>query len=113
MTVISLACRSTGDGEPLVCLPGGPMHEASYLGDLGGLSARRRLLLLDLRGTGASSVPVDPTSDRLVGDVEALRVHLWLEQLHLLAHSAGADLAVLYATRHPERVRTLVLVTPG
>lgn len=109
-----LAFHVRGEGEPLVVLPGGPMRASVYLGDLGGLSAHRRLVLLDLRGTGDSAVPADPASyrcDRLVDDVEALRVHLGLEQMELLAHSAGGSLAMLYAARYPERVRRLVLVT--
>src|SRR6478672_7864684 len=111
-----LAYGVRGDGSPVVCLPGGPMQDSEYLGDLGGLSAHRRLVLLDPRGTGHSATPVDPTSyrcDRLVNDVEALREHLGRDQIDLLAHSAGANLAVLYAARHPHRVGTLVLVTPS
>ncbi|NBE56690.1 alpha/beta fold hydrolase [Streptomyces boluensis] len=112
----ALAHREHGDGPPLVCLPGGPMQSAAYLGDLGGLAAHRRLILLDPRGTGGSAVPRDTTSyrcDRLVDDVEALRAHLRLDRMDLLAHSAGTNLALLYAERHPERVGTLVLVTPS
>lgn len=111
-----LAYRPTGAGEPLVCLPGGPMQASDYLGDLGGLSASVRLVLLDLRGTGRSDAPSDPLSyrcDRQVEDVEALRAHLDLPRLDLLAHSAGANLAVGYAVRHPDRVGRLVLVTPS
>jgi pimeloyl-ACP methyl ester carboxylesterase len=92
------------------------MQASAYLGDLGGLSARRSLVLLDLRGTGGSAVPADPGSyrcDRLVDDVEALRVRLGLDRVDLLGHSAGAALALLYAARHPDRVGRLVLVTPS
>ncbi|MEU9591022.1 alpha/beta fold hydrolase [Streptomyces sp. NPDC048219] len=109
-----LAYHLRGDGDPLVVLPGGPMRASAYLGDLGGLTAHRRLVLLDLRGTGDSAVPDDPATyrcDRLVDDVEALRVHLGLERMDVLAHSAGGSLAMLYAARHPARVRRLVLVT--
>ncbi|MBB5075038.1 alpha/beta fold hydrolase [Nonomuraea endophytica] len=112
----ALARHEFGQGEPLVCLPGGPMSASSYLGDLGGLSADRRLVMLDLRGTGGSAVPEDTSTyrcDRLVPDVEALRRHLGLERLDLLAHSAGANLAVLYTAGHPERVRSLTLITPS
>jgi proline iminopeptidase len=49
----------------------------------------------------------------LVHDVEALRVHLGLARMDLLAHSAGAVLATLYAAAHPDRVSRLILVTPG
>ncbi|MEU9859811.1 alpha/beta fold hydrolase [Streptomyces sp. NPDC047971] len=111
-----LAYDVRGEGETLVCLPGGPMRDAAYLGDLGGLAAHRRLIVLDPRGTGASAEPADPASyrcDRQVADVEALRSHLGLERIDLLGHSASGNLATLYAAAHPERVRSLVLVTPG
>ncbi|MFF0017074.1 alpha/beta fold hydrolase [Streptomyces sp. NPDC005374] len=110
-----LAYHVSGDGPPLVCLPGGPTDSA-YLGDLGGLSAHRQLIRLDLRGTGRSSTPQDTTSyrcDRLVDDVEALREHLRLDRMDLLAHCAGANLAALYVSRHPENVRKLALITPS
>ncbi|MGK5675045.1 alpha/beta fold hydrolase [Micromonospora sp. URMC 106] len=111
-----LSYRTAGDGDPLVCLPGGPMQDSVYLGDLGGLSRRRRLVVLDLRGTGRSAIPEDPSSyrcDRLVDDVEALREHLGLDRVDLLGHSAGANLATLYAVRHPRRVGKLALITPS
>ncbi|MFF3613202.1 alpha/beta fold hydrolase [Streptomyces sp. NPDC002580] len=105
-----------GDGPPLVCLPGGPMQDCGYLGELGGLSAHRRLIMADPRGTGGSAVPDDPSSyrcDRLVDDVEALREHLGLDRMDLLAHSAGTNLAMLYAQRRPDRVARLALITPS
>ncbi|MGW4819116.1 alpha/beta fold hydrolase [Streptomyces sp. NPDC004227] len=112
----TLDYRVLGEGPPVICLPGGPMRASDYLGDLGGLSAHRRLVLPDLRGTGGSEVPRDLASyrcDRLVDDVEALREHLGVERVDVLAHSAGANLAALYAARHPERVDRLALITPS
>lgn len=109
-----LSYRLEGYGEPVLCLPGGPMRASAYLGDLGGLSAHRRLVILDLRGTGDSQPPEDDAGyrcDRQVADVEALRAHLGLERVDVLAHSAAGDLGLLYALAHPDRVRTLVLVT--
>ncbi|MFE9775158.1 alpha/beta fold hydrolase [Streptomyces sp. NPDC005931] len=108
-----LAYHVRGRGEPLVVLPGGPMRASAYLGGLGGLDAHRRLILLDLRGTGRSQEPADPATyrcDRLVDDVEDLRVHLGLMDMDVLAHSAGGSLAMLYAARHSERVARLALI---
>lgn len=111
----TLTYHVLGDGRSVIVLPGGPMQDSAYLGDLGGLSSRVRLIRLDLRGTGESpTADLDSCRcDRLVDDVEALRVHLGLDQVDLLGHSAGTNLAALYAARHPERVRALVLVTPS
>lgn len=110
-----LTYHALGEGRPVIVLPGGPMQDSAYLGDLGGLSSRVRLIRLDLRGTGESPT-ADLTScrcDRLVDDVEALRVHLGIDRVDLLAHSAGTNLAALYAARHPDRIGALVLVTPS
>ncbi|MFD4693952.1 alpha/beta fold hydrolase [Streptomyces sp. NPDC058463] len=111
-----LAYHAFGEGAPVLCLPGGPMQDSVYLGNLGGLAAHRQLIMLDLRGTGQSAVPEDVSSyrcDRLVDDVESLRVHLGLDTVDVLAHSAGVNLAALYAERHPERVGRLALIAPS
>jgi pimeloyl-ACP methyl ester carboxylesterase len=110
-----LAYTEVGTGPRLICLPGGPGRASAYLEDLGGLGEERTLVLLDARATGHSEVPADPSTlrfDRLADDVEALRVHLGEEQLDLLGHSAGTVVAQTYAATHPERIRSLVLVTP-
>jgi pimeloyl-ACP methyl ester carboxylesterase len=99
-----------------VCVPGGPGQAVAYLGDLGGLSSRRTLILLDNRGTGASQAPQDPATyrvDRLVEDVEALRVHLGLDRMDLLGHSASGGICLLYAAGYPDRLDHLVLVAPS
>ena len=111
-----LAYHVHGEGAPLICVPGGPMRESAYLGDLGGLSRHRRLIMLDLRGTGKSAIPADPVSyrcDRLVDDVAALQDHLGLASIDLLGHSAGANIAVQYAVRDQGRVARLALITPS
>ncbi|MBC9715089.1 alpha/beta hydrolase [Streptomyces sp. TRM66268-LWL] len=110
-----LAYHAQGSGLPLICLPGG-MQASAYLGDLGGLTGHRQVITLDLRGTGDSATPEDPGTyrcDRLVDDVEALREHLGLDRFDLLGHSGGANLANLYAARHPDRIARLLLPTPS
>jgi hypothetical protein len=57
-----LSYRATGEGDPVVCLPGGPMQDSSYLGDLGGVSGHRRLVVLELRGTGRPRQRLPPLS---------------------------------------------------
>ena len=113
---IKLAYSVAGSGPPLVCIPGGPGQAVEYLGDLGGLSSHRTLILLDNRGTGASQAPRDPMTyrvDRLVADVEALRDHLGLDRMDLFGHSASGGICLLYAAGHPHRLDHLVLANPS
>lgn len=111
-----LAYRREGSGPLLVCLPGGPGQASAYLGDLGGLSARRTLVVLENRGVPPSAMPDDLGTlrvDRLVEDVEALRRHLGVPRMDLLGHSAAGGVAMLYAARHPARLGRLVLANPS
>jgi len=99
-----LTCRVVGNGNPLVVVPGGPLRATRYLGDLGGFGPDQELVMLELPPRRV---------DEIVADVDALREHLGVDRLDLLAHSAGGDLALLYAAAHPDRVRKLALITAG
>jgi proline iminopeptidase len=90
--------------EPVVVLPGGPLQQSRYLGNLGGLDARHELVVLELPHRRV---------DQIVPDVEALREHLDRETIDVVAHSAGANLAALYAAAYPDRIRKLALITPS
>ena len=100
LTVTVLGTRA----EPVVVLPGGPLQPSRYLGNLGGLDAHHELIVVDLPQRRV---------DQIVPDVEELREHLGRETIDVVAHSAGANLAVLYAVAHPERIAKLVLITPS
>ncbi|MEV7214268.1 alpha/beta hydrolase [Kitasatospora cineracea] len=111
----ALHYEQLGGGAPLVAIPGGPGMDARYLGTLGGLDARRRLVRFDPRGCGRSAVPAERASCAFgaqAADVEALREHLGAERIDLLGHSAGSLTAQRYAAEFPHRVRSLVLVSP-
>lgn len=99
----------------LVVLAGGPARHPVYLGDLGGLSTRRRLVVLHQRGVGLSASGPGGTAatwPELAEDVESLRQALDLERIELLGHSAGTRVAISYAARYPQHLDRLCLVTP-
>lgn len=108
--------RSGGaPGSPLITLAGGAAKHPSYLGDLAGLDTRQRLIVPHLRGVGRTPLPdrVEVASFwRQADDIERLRLHLGLEQILLLGHSAGTRLAISYAVQFPHRLAGMVLVTP-
>jgi len=109
----TLAYRREGAGPIVVCHPGGPGFASAYLADVGGLGESFTLVLLDPRGTGASSAPDDRTAYSTadyVADVEELRLHLGESELNLLGHSHGGVVAVAYAAAHPAAVRRLAVV---
>ena len=113
-----LAYQELGAGLPLLVVPGGPARDAAYLGDLRGLASlvERKVVVPDLRGTGGSRPDSDADShraDRIAADVATLVDHLRMAPLDVLAHSAGANVAILLAERRPDLVSRLVLVTPG
>ncbi|MGZ4554105.1 MAG: prolyl aminopeptidase, partial [Mycobacteriaceae bacterium] len=104
------------DGKPVVFLHGGP-------GGGTGPKNRRvfdpiayRIVLLDQRGCGRSTPHVADgadlavnTTQKLIADIEALRVHLNVDRWQVFGGSWGSTLALAYAQSHPERVTELVL----
>lgn len=103
------------DGPPIAVHAGGAARHPEYLGTLAGLDSVRPLALLHQRGVGRSQHPADPATaawHRLGEDLEALRVHLGLDRLDVLGHSAGTRVALAFAALHPDRVGRLCLVTP-
>jgi proline iminopeptidase len=109
-----LCYRREGSGRVLVCHPGGPGYSSRYFGDLGGLSDRFALVLLDPRGTGDSSRPTAPSAyavDDYVADLDELRAELAIDRLLLLGHSHGGVVAQAYAAAYPEHVEKLVLAS--
>lgn len=113
---LQMAYRVLGSGPPVVCVPGGPGADADYLEDLGGLSRHFQLIIPDMRGTGESAPARTPGGygfATLAEDLDALRDHLGIERMSLLAHSAGCTTALYWASGGPERVVSLVLVAPS
>lgn len=109
---VSFAVAGAADGVPIAVLHGGPgsgsQPGALQLFDL----TRFRVVLIDQRGTGAStphgSIRHNRT-DRLIDDLEAIRARLGFERWGVLGGSWGAALALAYAGRHPQAVLGVVL----
>ncbi|MCC8246738.1 alpha/beta fold hydrolase [Saccharothrix luteola] len=99
-----------GEGRTLVVLPGGAGRHPEYLGDLAGLPGR--LVVHHFRGSGNSASAATVSFWEQARDLEDLRAHLGLARLDLVAHSAGTRVAVAYAARYPERVASMLLITP-
>jgi pimeloyl-ACP methyl ester carboxylesterase len=104
--------RVSGSGRSLVCHPGVSNSGSAYLGDLHELDGVARLVVLDPRGYGASTPAASPAAYGLAdhaADLEDLRVELGEDRVAVFGHSGGAVVAMAWAARYPERVRSLVL----
>ena len=96
--------------------PGRPDADSAYLGDLGGLSAHRRLVVLDLAAPAGPRFPKTPPPTAATGSSTTSRRCASTSGSTGSTCSAtprGANLATQYAARHPERVGKLALITPG
>src|SRR5262249_47876268 len=107
--------ETIGDGDPCLCLHGGPGTDSSGLiATLAPLAKPLglRLVFYDHRGHGRSEwVPVEQcTQDQLAADVEGVRRALGLGPVHVLGISWGGFLGLMYAARYPASLRTLTVV---
>lgn len=109
----------TPDGDPVMFLHGGPgggtkPKQARFFNP-----RRYRIVMFDQRGCGKSlpSVATDPqsalehnTTDDLIADIKSLRKHRNIAgPMHVFGGSWGSTLALAYAIKHPENVRSLIL----
>jgi len=102
-----------GGGEPTIALHGMADCAAVWrsLGDA--LAGKIALVAPDLRGHGDSSKPATGYDfDDYIADLEQLMDALGWRSAHVIGHSWGAKLAAIWATRSPDRVRSLILVDP-
>lgn len=77
-----------------------------------GLSRHYRVVRMDMRGHGESSVPpldAELSLRVLVSDTLALMDHLGLDKVHFVGNSAGGYVGQHMAMDHPQRIATLSL----
>ncbi|MFQ5528498.1 MAG: alpha/beta fold hydrolase [Thermoanaerobaculia bacterium] len=106
--------KRLGSGEPVVVVHGGPVLEHGYLlPHLEPLAEDYELVFFDQRLSGRSAPEVDEGSVTLahfVGDIEGVRRLIGRERIHLVGHSWGGLLAMLYAIERPDRLASLILL---
>lgn len=100
-------------GVPAILLHGGPgapptpRHRQYFDPD------HYRLIVMHQRGCGKSRPLAETrgnTTDALIADIEALRVHRGIDSWLISGGSWGSTLALAYGERHPERCRGFSLI---
>jgi pimeloyl-ACP methyl ester carboxylesterase len=112
MGAVDCAYFIEGQGPTLLMVHGIGSRHTVWEGLVEQLESDFQCISYDLRGHGESPIPSTPfTLDDLVADVEALRGKLGIESLHIIGHSLGGMIGPAYAKAHPERVRSLGLLS--
>ena len=115
---VTLHVRIVGNTEAdnlLIGIHGGPGNSSDYMASLEELQKDGiTVVTYDQRGTGQSSAPSAGFGLlNYVEDLEAVRKAVGAEKVNLFGHSWGGIVAMRYATVHPDRVRSIILMGSG
>ncbi|MEJ8645942.1 alpha/beta fold hydrolase [Streptomyces sp. MS1.HAVA.3] len=104
--------ESRGQGPDVLLIAGLSDPAEAWQAQLDGLSDRYRLISFDNRGSGRTPLPDGPMSVAMMADdaAELLRV-LRVDRAHVAGFSGGSAIAQELALRHPQAVRSLVLIS--
>ncbi len=100
-----------GSGQPLVLIHGYPLNGQLFTHQLAQLSARFRVVVLDLPGFGKSGpVPASETVGGYAGVVLGLMDQLGLQSAIIGGHSMGGQIMLSLYSQAPARVAGLILI---
>lgn len=108
-----LSFRRSGEGDERILLVHGWMVSGRIWDRVLPLLAGYRSYVPDLYGSGHSIATGNAvTLDDYVNDLAALCEMHGLDDIHLVGHSMGAQIAMLLAARQSGRFKTLTLLNP-
>jgi pimeloyl-ACP methyl ester carboxylesterase len=108
---LDLSYESVGTGDPAVMFIHGAFQDRSYFAaQAAHLSGRRRVVTLDLRGHGESTVPTEVNVEDFADDVIAVADEAGLDSVVLCGHSMAGVVALKAAAARPELARGVVML---
>ncbi|MDF1824974.1 MAG: alpha/beta hydrolase [Verrucomicrobiales bacterium] len=111
----SVYVRDEGAGPVIVMLHGFASSSYAFRELLGPLSQRYRLLAIDLNGFGLTERPRRSKDYRIESQVDLIIEILKgksISEVVMLGHSYGSAVSAVLATRYPEWVKKVILVSP-
>jgi pimeloyl-ACP methyl ester carboxylesterase len=110
-TPTGLHYEVSGSGDPVVLIHAFSVDRRMWAPQISALQRRFRVIRYDLRGHGNSAAPTDPYAPH--DDLRSVLDTLGIDRATLVGLSAGSTLAIDFAIAYPDRVRKLVLASPG
>jgi aminoacrylate hydrolase len=102
--------EESGQGEPLLLVPGLSGQGAFWSPQVADLSRDFRVVIHDHRGAGQSTHSrITYSVEQMADDVLKLMDALRIETAHFVGHSTGGAIGQVLALDHPRRLRSLVL----
>ena len=110
---LHLYYETHGTGRPLILIHGGLGSGEMFGPTIPALvAAGYQVIAPDLQGHGRTADIDRPIDVRLMADdIAALTRHLGLEQIDVVGYSLGGGVALFLASKHPELVRKVVIVS--
>ena len=107
---VSLEVLTSGAGDPVILLPGLGTDTSAFARQAPLLAERFAVHGVNPRGVGLSDAPKSESYEvaRTASDAAAV----YSGEAHIIGASLGAAAALELALDHPERVKTLTLITP-
>jgi haloacetate dehalogenase len=108
--------RTGGSGAPLLCLHGYPQTMACWHRLAPGLATRAHVVLMDLRGYGASDAPpgdeghVTYSKREMAKDCLAVMKALGYSRFSVMGYDRGGRVAYRLALDHPDAVDRLIVL---
>ena len=107
---ISLYYREAGTGQPFILLHGNGENSTYFNHQTKYFSDRFRVIAVDTRGHGKSPRGSAPfTIGQFAEDLNELMDKLQIPKAIILGFSDGANIAMKFALRHPDKVTALIL----
>lgn len=108
--MIRLYCEETGQGEPLILLHGNSEDHTYFEKQTETLKDWFHIYALDTRGHGKSPRGTAPFSIRqFARDLKNFMDQHAIEKASLVGFSDGANIAMVFAGKYPQRVHKLIL----